>query len=109
MAKFLQLSMNGLNTNWNVLNLVNNPLLENGYNNQIKIGSCLLHTVHGAFQTGATKTGWNINNALKVIFKNFNESPAGCEIYLKERSSSKVPMKFCQTWWIENFFFSSGL
>ena len=55
MAKFLQLLMDGLNTSWNVLNLVSNHLVENGYKNSIKIGSCSLHTVHGAFQTGATK------------------------------------------------------
>ena len=55
MAKFLQLLMDGLNTNWNVLNLVSNHLVENGYKNLIEIGSCSLRTVHGAFQTGATK------------------------------------------------------
>ena len=58
MAKFLQLSMDGLNTNWNVLNLVNNQLVENGYKNLIEIGSCSLHTVHGAFkQVQQTQAG----------------------------------------------------
>ena len=56
MAKFLQLSLDGPNTNWNVLNLISNHLVENGYKNLVEIGSCSLHTVHGAFQTGATKT-----------------------------------------------------
>ena len=55
MAKFLQLSIDGPNTIWNVSNLVSNHLVENGYKNLIEIGSCSLHTVHGAFQTGATK------------------------------------------------------
>ena len=35
MAKFLQLSMDGPNTNWNVLNLVSNHLVENRYKNLI--------------------------------------------------------------------------
>ena len=61
LAKFLQLSMDGPSTNWNVLNLVNNHLVENGYKNSIEIGSCTLHIVHGAFQTGATKSGWELN------------------------------------------------
>ena len=39
MAKFLQLSMDGPNTNWNVLNLVNIYLVDNGYKNLIEIGS----------------------------------------------------------------------
>ena len=55
MAKFLQLLKDGPNTNWNDLNLVSNHFVESGYKNLIEIGSCSLHTVHGAFQTGATK------------------------------------------------------
>ena len=55
MAKFLQLLMDGPNTNWNVLNLVSNHLVENRYKNPIKIGNCSFDTVHSAFQTGATK------------------------------------------------------
>ena len=60
MAKFLQLSMDGPNTNWNVLDLVNGHLVENGHKNLLEIGSCSLHVVHGAFQTGALKTGWEL-------------------------------------------------
>ena len=96
MAKFLQLSMDGPNTNWNVLNLVSNHLVESGYKNLIGIGSCSLHTVHGAFQTGATKTGWELNKVLKAMYKIFNESPARRDVYLKEGSSSKFPIKFCE-------------
>ena len=40
LAKFIQLSMDGPNTNWNVLNLVNSHLVENGHKNLIEIGSC---------------------------------------------------------------------
>ena len=101
MAKFLQLSMDGPNTNWNVLNLVSNHLVESGYKNLIGIGSCSLHTVHGAFQTGATKTGWELNKVLKAMYKIFNESPARRDVYLKEGSSSKFPIKFCEIGWIE--------
>ena len=43
MAKFLQLLMDSPNTNWNVLNLISNHLVENGYKNFIEIGSCSLH------------------------------------------------------------------
>ena len=34
--------------------------------------------------------------------KVFNESPARRDIYLKEGSSSKYPIKFCETRWIED-------
>ena len=72
LAKFLQLSMGGPNTNWNLLNLVNSHLVENGHKNLIEIGSCSLHIV----QTGATKTGWELNKVLKAMYNIFNESPA---------------------------------
>ena len=102
MTKFLQLSMDGPNTNWNVLNLVNNRLVEKGEKNLLEIGSCSLHTAHGAFQTGVTKTGWELNKVLKTIYKIFNESPAQCDVYFKEESSSKFSMKFCEARWIED-------
>ena len=102
MAKFLQLLKDGRNTNWNVLNLVSNHLVESGYKNLIEIGSCSLHTVHGSFQTGATKTGWELNKVLKAVYNIFNESPAQRDVYLKEGSSSKFPIKFCEIGWIED-------
>ena len=71
-AKFLQLSMDGPNTNWNVLNLVSNHLFENGYKNLIQIDSCSLHAVRGAFQTGAKSikqsTKFLINHLLGMMF-----------------------------------------
>ena len=104
MAKFLRLSLDGPNTNWNVLNLVRNHLVENGYKNLIEIDSCSLHTAHGAFQTGATKTGWELNKVFKAkaMFKFFKELPARRDVYLKEGSSSKFPIKFCEIGWIED-------
>ena len=74
----------------------------NGHKNLIEIGSCSLHIVHGAFQTGATKTGWELNKVLKAMYNIFNESPVRRDIYLKEGSSSNFPMKFCEPRWIED-------
>ena len=36
------------------------------------------------------------------MYKIFNELPARRDIYLKEGSSSKFPIKFCETRWIED-------
>ena len=102
MAKFLQLSMDGPNTNWNVLDLVNGHLVENGHKNLVEIGSCSLHVVHGAFQTGALKTGWELNKVLKAMYNIFKESPAQRDIYLKEGSLSEFPLKFWEPRWIED-------
>ena len=35
------------------------------------------------------------------MYKIFNKSPALRDVYLKEGSSSKFPMKFCEIQWIE--------
>ena len=102
MAKTLQLSLDGQNTAWNVLNLVSNHLVENGYQNLVEIGSSSIHTVHGAFQIGATKTGWELNKVFKAMYKIFNELSARRDIYLNKESSSKFPIKFCETRWIED-------
>ena len=55
MAKFLHLAMDGPSTNWNVLDLVNEHLVDNGFLKTLIIGSCSLHILHGAFQTGMMK------------------------------------------------------
>ena len=86
LAKFLQLSMDGPSTNWNVLNLVNNHLVENGYKNSIEIGSCTLHIVHGAFQTGATKSGncfLPLKNSSRFLLEiNFTIIPASFLVHV---------------------------
>ena len=105
MAKFLKLSMDGPSTNWNILNVVSNHLVANGYKNLIEIGSCSVHTVHDAFQTGATflsNKDRESNKAFEAMYKIFNESSAGHDVYLKEENSSKFPIKFCETGWIED-------
>ena len=89
MTKFLQLSMDGLNTDWNVLNLVSNYLVEAGYKILIEIGCCSLH-------------GWEIHKVLEAIHKIFNESRARHDVYLNEGSSNKFPIKFYETRLVEN-------
>ena len=78
--------MDGQNTNWNISNLVNNLLVESEYKNFIEIGTCSLDTVHGAFQTDATKTGWELNKVLQAMYKLFNESSAQCDVYIEKRN-----------------------
>ena len=71
------------------------PCLEN-------IGSCGLHTVSNALQNGAKKTGWKLDELLKSMWKLFQGSPAGRDIYVTENKSTIFPMKFCPTRWVEN-------
>ena len=102
MGKFLHLGMDGPSANWHVLGLINDHQDANGFQKTLDIGSCSLHILHGAFQTGIMKPGWEIGKILKALYKIFNESPARHDVYLHEGTSEVFPMKFCSTGWIED-------
>ena len=57
LCRMLQLSMDGLNVNWSVFKMLDEHFSEHDFGTLINIGSCGLHIVHGAFQTGVQSTG----------------------------------------------------
>ena len=50
--------------------------LENEQHELIIIGSCGLHTIHGAFKTGAESTSWNIRKTLHGSYQILHDSSA---------------------------------
>ena len=100
--KILQLAMDRPTTNWNVLDIIDDERVANGVQKTVNIGSCSLHILHGAFQTGFTKIDWDIGKILKAMYKLFDESPARRDIYLHEGDSELFPLKFAATRWIED-------
>ena len=94
--------MDGPSSNWLVLDLVDNRLVDDGFSRTINIGSCSLHILHGAFGTGIQSTGWNLGKLMKAMFKILDESPARCDIYLKAGTSEKFPQSFSETRWVED-------
>ena len=68
-GKFLHLGMDGPSTNWNVLDLKNNHQAANGFQKVLDIGSCSLHILHDAFQTGMNKPGWDIEKILRHFIR----------------------------------------
>ena len=84
MDKMIQLSMDGPNVNWDVLKRLSLSREEKESSKLINIGSCGLHVVHGALQTGTVATGVYINKVLHAMWKIFDESPARRDMYLKE-------------------------
>ena len=84
MGKFLHLGMDGPSTNWNVLDLINHHQVANEFQETLNIGSCLLHILHSAFQTGMSKPGWDIGKILKVLYKIFDASSTCRDVYLCE-------------------------
>ena len=58
--KKLQLSMDEPNTNWRVFDLLNSFRGEKEWNDSLNIGSCGIHPIYDAFQTGVKATKWDI-------------------------------------------------
>ena len=50
----LQLAMDEPNAYWEVLRKTDKMLVGDNYSKTVNIGSCPQHTVHSAFETGAT-------------------------------------------------------
>ena len=56
-TRMIQVSMDGPNTNLNVLEEYQKKRVKGELPQFMDIGTCNLHTVHGALETGATKSG----------------------------------------------------
>ena len=61
----LQVSMDGPNVNWKFFRLLSE---ENNCKKILEMGSCGLHVLYGAFQTGHKAAGWKIADFLKSIY-----------------------------------------
>lgn len=73
----LQVSMDGPAVNWKFFRLLKSDIeLGEGSPELLDIGSCGLHVIHGAFQTGHSKAGWQVNQFLRGLYYLFKDSPA---------------------------------
>ena len=101
--RVVQISMDGPSVNWLFLDKLRKKLERDPDDSHLlDLGSCSLHIVHGAFQTGAKASGFNISNLLTSLYYLFNDSPARRDDYQKLTSSSKFPLKLCAHRWLEN-------
>ena len=99
----IQVSMDGPNVNWKMLDLiVENRNSNETYPNLLDVGSCSLHVVHGAFRTGMKQTGWGIDLLLKSLYSHLHETPARREDYTKMTGSEVFPLQFCGHRWLED-------
>ena len=100
--KMLALSMDGPNTNWCVLDKLKLHREKNEVPQLMDIGSCGLHVVHGAFETGVKATGWELGKVLKAMWRLFNDSPARRDLYININRSDTFPLMFSETRWVED-------
>ena len=101
-ANLLQLSMDGPNVNWKVFEDLQSEIqLENG-KNLLKVGSCGLHVIHGAFRSAMSETGWDIETLLTSAYRLFKDSPARREDFSSISTNHLFPLKFVVHRWVEN-------
>ena len=107
LERLLQLSMDGPNTNWSVLKLLQEGCCEKNCPN-IDIGSCSLHVVHGAFKSGTEATNWDLKKIMKDMWKIFDDSTARQYIYITICEVNEFPVRYClYNFWIPLVFFHS--
>ena len=68
--------------------------------NIIDIGSCGLHIIHGALQTGHKSAGWSVNGFLLGIYYLFKDSPARRGNFIALTTCKIFPLKFGKIRWV---------
>ena len=68
----------------------------------VKIGSCSLHTVHGALKRAVESTSWKIKQKLTGKWQILHESPARREDIESVTGTNKYPLFFCSTRLVKN-------
>ena len=103
LKKLIQISMDGPNVNWKLLDSIAEDRSSNEqYPILLNVGSCSLHIVHGAFRNGMKQTNWGIDLLLKSLHSLFKETPARREDYTEITESEVFPQLFCGHRWLED-------
>ena len=95
--KLVQISMDNPNVNLKMLQKINEECTTNEFHHLISIGSCGLHTIHGAFCTGAEATDWSKKKILRGAHIVLHNSPARRKDYQEITGSDTFPLNFCAT------------
>ena len=90
----LQFSMDGPNTNWKALELLDDDREENDYPTTLNIASRGLYVIHGAFKTGVESTDSALNKILRAMWKVFDGSSARRYTYNEICEVCKFPLKY---------------
>ena len=107
--KMLQVSTDGPFANLKFFEKLQKDHLENEQHELINIGGCGLHTIHGAFKTGAESTSWNIRKRLHGSYQILHDSPAPRDDFETITASNIYSFNFCATWSFTFLFLSFEL
>ena len=93
-SNILQIGMDGPNVNWKFYDNIKQEIESPDSPLLLDLGSCGLHTVHGAFKK-AFEDNWNLDTFLKCLHRLFKDSPARRDDYTRFSGSETFPTKFC--------------
>ena len=62
----VQLGMDGLSVNWKLFRDIQADVQHETGKKMVNVGSCELHTVHGAFRDGICAVSWDIESFLRA-------------------------------------------
>ena len=93
MNKLIQISLDGPSVNHKFLEEVSKKRKGDEQHQLINIGTCGLHTIHGAFKTGAKNVKLNI----KQTSKGASKSPARRDNFASLTGTKVYPVYFCAT------------
>ena len=96
------MSVDDPNVNWPFFSELPNYRTENDMSKLLSTGSCGLLAIHGAFKTGQHSTDWKLKKVLRALHQILHNSPARRIDYTDVTGSSRFPLPFCGTQWIED-------
>lgn len=103
LKNIIQISMDGPNVNQKFFKDIKSELNTGEDQPEIlNLGSCGLHTLHGAFKTSLKATNWQIVEFLRNLYNIFKNVPARRALYLEYTGSNLFPKKFCPIRWLQN-------
>lgn len=95
-AKLSMIGMDGPNVNWLICDKLNSEREKHNQSQLYNIGSCGLHSIHNAFETGMSACDWEVDKIMKAMHKLFDKSPARRDIYITINNSSVFPKRLVQ-------------
>ena len=93
-AKMSMFGMDGPNVNWLIFDKLNGEREKHNHSPLYNIGSCGLHSIHGAFETGMISCGWEISKIMKSMHKLFDKSPARRDLFISINSLNTFSKRF---------------
>lgn len=103
-SKLLQVSMDGPNVNLKFMQelLKDRKRYDPEMPGILQLGTCTLHTIHGAFATAMKNTEWGVAKLLRAIWYLFHDSPARRDDFQSITKSNVFGLQFCSTRWVED-------